>query len=260
MHISIHHDEIHLSSFTILVTMNTAGDIAVLLQKANTGDPYAQTRLGLAYMNGDGMPKDNSRAIRWLTEAAETHNLTEAKEKLGEIYEGIKKYELAEKWYSEAASEKNAEAMYRLGLLMYRGTLGFRSSKEAVELLETAAKRGHKGAKEYLDTYINDPKNKRFSKTAEYKARAELGDVGAQFSLGNIYENGIDTKKDNLEAATWYKMAAANGHSRAQYRLALMYLEGRGVPQDKDEAKEYFELAAAQGNADAKKKLQESQI
>lgn len=238
--------------------MNTAGDIAVLLQKANTGDPYAQTKIGMAYMNGDGIPKDTSRAIRWFTEAAETHNLTEAKEKLGEIYESQKKYELAEKWYSKAADEKNAEAMYRLGLLIYRGTLGFRSGKEGIELLETAAKRGHKEAKEYLDTYINDPKNKRFSKTADYKARAELGDVGAQFALGNIYENGIEVRKDNLEAATWYKMAAANGHSRAQYRLGMMYSEGRGVPQDKEEAVEYFELAAAQGNTDAKNILSQS--
>lgn len=228
----------------------------MLLQKANTGDPYAQTRLGDAYLNGDGIPKDISRALRWFTEAAEEHDLTEAKEKLGEIYEDLDKYELAEKWYSEAVEERNANAMYRLGLMIYRGKLGFRPGKEGIDLMETAAKRGHSDARKYLDTYVKDPRNKRFSKTAEYKSRAEMGDVGAQFSLGNMYENGIDVHKDNIEAATWYKMAASNGHSRAQYRLGMMYMEGRGVPKDLDEAKTYFGISAEQGNSESKKMLE----
>ncbi|MFA6804981.1 MAG: tetratricopeptide repeat protein [Candidatus Methanomethylophilaceae archaeon] len=236
--------------------MNTAHDISALLYKANNGDPHAQTDLGLAYMNGDGIPRDISRAVRWLSEAAENSNYTEAKEKLGEAYEILRKYDLAEKWYTEAADERNAEAMYRLGLLIYRGTLGFRPGKEGIDLLERAAKKGHKGAREYLDTYVNDPKSKRFSKVAEYKARAELGDVGAQFFLGNSYENGLDVPKDNMNATVWYRMAAEQGHSRAQYRLGMMYWEGRGVPQDRDEAKVFFKLAAEQGNTEAKKMLE----
>lgn len=230
--------------------------IANLFHLAKTGDHVAQSELGAAYLAGDGVPKNLDTAKRWLTEAAE-NDITSAKEKLGELYETLKKLDLAEKWYSEAVKDNNAEAMYRLGLLIYKGKLGFRPGSEGLELLETAAKRGHKGARDYIDTYVNDPKFKRFSKIAEYKSRADLGDVGAQFQLGNMYENGIDAPVDRISAAGWYRMAADRGHSRAQYRLGMMYLEGRGVPADKDEAADFLTMAAAQGNTDAKKKLED---
>ena len=58
------------------IIMNTAHDISALLYKANNGDPHAQTDLGLAYMNGDGIPRDISRAVRWLSKLRRTAIIT----------------------------------------------------------------------------------------------------------------------------------------------------------------------------------------
>lgn len=235
--------------------MMTAEKLALALHKANTGDPHAQLELGRAYANGDGVNVNGLQAIRWLTESAKI--LTAAKTELGKVYESQKRLSQAEEWYAKAVEDNDGEAMYRLGLLIYKGKLGFRPGKEGVDLLKKAAKKGIKEAQEYIDTYIEDPKSRRFSKISELKSRADLGDVGAQFQLGNIYENGIDVPADTIGAATWYKMASAGGHSISQYRLGMMYLEGRGVPQDKDEAVRYLKMAAALGNGNARGKLNE---
>jgi len=235
--------------------MNSAVDIALMLQKANTGDPRARTRLGIAYMEGDGVPRNDDLAERWLTMAA-GQGITEAKLRLGMLHERRGRLDRAEEQYAAAVADRDAEAMHRLGVLICRGALGRRPSREGIELLETAAARGHKGAEEYLAVHVRGP-GLRHSKVASYKARAELGDVGAQFTLGNIHENGLEVPVDSLEAAIWYKMAAANGHPRARFRLGTMYMEGRGVPRDRDEARDLFRAAAAQGSADAVRVLAE---
>jgi TPR repeat protein len=229
---------------------NSAVDIALLLQRANTGDARARTLLGAAYMDGDGVPRNLGLAERWLKMAAED-GITDAKLRLGMLYEQRRKLDLAEEWYTAAADDRSAEAMHRLGVLILRGALGQRPGREGVELLEKAAARGHAAAQEHLDVHVNGP-GQRYSKKASYMARAELGDVGAQYALGNMLE-----ADDPLGAATWFKMAAANGHSRAQCRLGTMYLEGRGVPRDPEEARELFLQAAAQGSAEARRRLEE---
>ena len=235
--------------------MQTHEKLALLLQKANAGDPHAQLELGKAYATGNGVNVNQLQAVRWLTEASRI--LVSAKTEIGKIYESQKRLAQAEEWYRKAVEDNDADAMYRLGLLIYTGRLGHRPTREGVELLETAAKRGNKEARAYTDTYINDPNSKRYSKIAEYKSRAGMGDVSAQFQLGNIYERGIDVPVDCISAAIWYRMAADNGHSISMYRLGMMYREGRGVPQDDDEAQKVLQRAAALGSSDAKSALQQ---
>ena len=47
----------------------------------------------------------------------------------------------------------------------------------------------------------------------------DQGDVGAQFSLAQMYESGEGVIQDNKESAKWYHLAADQGHARAQYKL-----------------------------------------
>jgi TPR repeat protein len=236
--------------------MNSNGDISFLLHKAGMGDPRAQFSLGMAYLDGDGVRKDQSMAIRWFTEAAEGQDYTSAKEKLGEVYESQGKMQLAEKWYSSAVKDNNADAMYRLGLLIYKGRIKNRKTTEGLEMLRLAAKRGNAGATQYLGSFVDNTEKNRSGKVSDYKMRADKGDVGAQFSLGKTYDEGKDVPQDNVSAAYWYRKAAEQGHPISQYRLGLMYVEGRGVPKDDDEARKLFEAAAALGNSGAKDMLE----
>ena len=79
--------------------------------------------------------------------------------------------------------------------------------------------------------------------------RAERGDAGAQFNLGQMYSNGLGVLQDFKEAANWYRLSAEQGIVQAQFNLGSMYSNGQGVPQDYNEAAKWMKLAAEQGNA-----------
>ncbi len=79
----------------------------------------------------------------------------------------------------------------------------------------------------------------------EFLPRARQGDAIAQYSLGNMYNNGHGVAQDHAEAARWYRLAAEQGDATAQYNLGLMYHEGKGVAQDYVQALKWYNLAAA---------------
>ena len=60
----------------------------------------------------------------------------------------------------------------------------------------------------------------------ETKAKAEEGDVKAQYNLGYMYANGQGVPKDAAEAYKWYRKAADQGSAPAQYNLGYMYANG----------------------------------
>jgi Sel1 repeat len=78
----------------------------------------------------------------------------------------------------------------------------------------------------------------------DYLARAESGDVGAQFWLGAAYEQGWFGKINFEEALRWYGKAAAQNDADAQNSLGQMYANGNGVKQDYVKAAEWYRLAA----------------
>jgi TPR repeat protein len=128
---------------------------------------------------------------------------------------------------------------------------------------------------------------------AAMRAKAESGDVSAQFALGEIYASGTLVARDWTEAAQWYHRAAEQGHANAQFALAEMYAVGEitvnnsseldnllrksveqkavpdieylslvhetsyGVAEDRREAVKWYRRAAEQGHADAQYALAE---
>ena len=81
----------------------------------------------------------------------------------------------------------------------------------------------------------------------EFRALAEQGHAGAQFSLGFMYDNGEGVPEDDRQAAFWYRKAAEQGEAYAQSNLGRMYAFGKGVPEDDVRAYAWVNLAAAQG-------------
>jgi TPR repeat protein len=99
-------------------------DIPALEKKAATGDAKAQLELGRAYRDGDGVKKDEARALGWLRKAAE-QNLPEAQNALGDMYEQgrgtPRDYSQATAWYLKAAQQGNADAQLAIGCMYYLG-------------------------------------------------------------------------------------------------------------------------------------------
>lgn len=81
--------------------------------------------------------------------------------------------------------------------------------------------------------------------------KAELGDIDAMVMVGDCYNRGFHTDKDDFKAQAYYKMAAYNGHPGAIFMVGLGYLNGTGVKRNKGNAIKYIQDAADKGVANA---------
>ncbi|MEH8120046.1 tetratricopeptide repeat protein, partial [Aeromonas allosaccharophila] len=88
-----------------------------------------------------------------------------------------------------------------------------------------------------------------------YRKAAEQGDVAAQNSLGRMYEKGQGVEEDYQQAAVWFRKAAEQGDAGAQYHLGLMYHDGKGVERDGKQAVAWCRKAAEQGYNEAQATL-----
>jgi hypothetical protein len=80
---------------------------------------------------------------------------------------------------------------------------------------------------------------------------AKAGDAMAQFNVGNCYENGIDVAVDKAEAVKWWRLSAEAGSVAAQSNLGFCYWNGEGITIDKKEAAKWYTRAAKAGDTDA---------
>jgi len=81
----------------------------------------------------------------------------------------------------------------------------------------------------------------------EVTAKAEAGDVKAQYELAEIYRNGKGVVQDNYEALKWFTKAAEQGDPYAMYQLGIMYSSGLGTPRNCAKAVKYFSDAREHG-------------
>lgn len=88
-----------------------------------------------------------------------------------------------------------------------------------------------------------------------WRAKAQKGDLEAQFQLGKLYYQGEETSADKKQAAAWFTTAAERGNVSAQSFLALMYLNGDGVSQSPEIAIKWYEAAARGGDLSAAQNL-----
>jgi uncharacterized protein len=153
---------------------------ALLQYQKAAGQEYAAAKnnIGLMYFNGQGVPKDWSRAVALYRKAAD-QGYAWAQYNLGEMYEN---------GYSVPQDYAQAIALYRTagdqGLAMAQAKLGY--------------------------LYVSGrgvPKDYGQALTWFLKA-ADQGFAGAQFALGSMYENGMGVAKDTDQASTWYRKAA----------------------------------------------------
>jgi len=85
----------------------------------------------------------------------------------------------------------------------------------------------------------------------KFRPLAEKGNVGAQFNLGLMYQQGQGVEQNNAEAGGWFLKAAEQGHVEAQQNLGLRFAKGLGVERDWVQADKWFTIAAASGKETA---------
>lgn len=84
-----------------------------------------------------------------------------------------------------------------------------------------------------------------------WKPLAEAGEAWAQYSIANLYMEGLGVDKNLVAASYWLERAAFQGFPLAQYRLGNAYREGYGFKKDNAEAVRWWRYAADEGIKDA---------
>jgi TPR repeat protein/predicted aspartyl protease len=203
------------------VIKDDAKAVAMLQLSADQGDAGAQNALGKALMQGLIVTKDVTKAAIWFHKAAE-QGLPEAQRMLGKMYtngRGVAQNNAtAFEWFHKAAIQGISDAQLNLGIMYAEGRGVTQNDATAFEWIHKAA--------------------------AQEKPRA-------QRNLGVMYANGRGVAQNDATAFEWIRKAAAQNDDEAQYNLGVMYAMGRGVAQNGAAAIEWLSKASAQGNADA---------
>lgn len=246
----------------LLVAMSHAATAApdpVLTARAEKGDASAQFELAVLFLEGsDDVDKDAAKAVEWATRSADQGHVP-ACEFLGMYY--LSKQEVAPAVrYVQRALEVNPAspgATGLMGLLHHQGrgipedrAKGLQMINEAaaggneigVMLAAELKKRGH------LDKIL--PREKA---DGSLLARAERGDVDAQFELSEEYRNGrIESSGGTNPGVMWRERAAEGGSAKAQFALGQGYLHGWfGYPKDHARAVSWITRAADEGLPEA---------
>jgi TPR repeat protein len=234
--------------------------------EADQGSARAQFNLGVCYMLGRGVERNEREAAKWFRKAAELGDV-HAQFNLGlccDEGQGVERDEReAAKWYRKAAEQGDADAQFNLGLCYAEGQGVERDEREAAKWFRKAAEQGDADAQFNLGLcYAEGRGEKRDQWEAAnwYRKAADQGHAGAQCNLGACYMRGRGVGRDEREAATCYRKAADQGNATAQCNLGVCYAEGHGVERNEREAAKWFRKAAEQGDGDAIKALKRRMI
>jgi len=225
---------------------------------AKRGLAQAQAMLGLFYMHGIAVDKDQEQGIYWQKKAAE-NNFGSAQCGLGFMYiEGIvveKDIEFAFHWFEKAANNGNIDAQIALSDLYIKAK---EDKVQSIYWRMKAAEQGHKGAQYDMSHFLLHgicvEKNPVQVMKWCWKA-AEQGGAEAQCLLGECFADVNNIFEDPVIAVQWYKKSAEQGHAEAQRKLAFCYANGDGVDEDDTQMKYWFNKAAEQEDVIAQYEL-----
>ncbi|PWY90441.1 hypothetical protein BO94DRAFT_545191 [Aspergillus sclerotioniger CBS 115572] len=170
----------------------------------------------------------------------------------------------AVQWYKRAASLGDPPAMYKMGMILFKGLLGqSKNPREGISWLKRAADRAdvenphalHELALMYANAGSNDVviQDEAYASQLFHQA-AELGYKFSQYRLGTAYEHGLmGCPVDPRQSIIWYTHAAAQGEHQSELALSGWYLTGaEGILQQSDtEAYLWARKAATAGLAKA---------
>ena len=140
---------IFLSVFSSGTLLAEDRDLKEIIKSAEQGNAIAQFFLGVMYCDGQGVPQDYKKAVKWYRLAAEK-GYSSAQTSLGTLYDqgrGVPQdYKEAVKWYRRAAKQGHAIAQFSLGVMYYDGQSVPQNYKEAYTWFNVAAAQGYKDA------------------------------------------------------------------------------------------------------------------
>ncbi len=198
-----------------------------LERAANGNHPESAYELGLAYRDGVGGERDESKARYWLGHASEV-GVLRARIALAELERGQEplapsSLAAAAQGPLLAARRGDAQAQYDVAMMFLSGDRVARDTTAAKEWLIKAANQNHRLAQRTLAEALarGIDFEQDYDEAAKWYLRAaQAGDSDAQFAMGTLYSVGLGVKANTMESQRWYSAAAKQGNRKARERLS----------------------------------------
>ncbi len=253
---------------------------------AAQGSAQAQHNLGVMYDQGEGVAQDPVQAADWFRKAADQGH-TGSQYMLAVLYEngrGVLQDDVqaADRYRkvigrARAGADFLADAQISFGAMLekgrgeprdivlaamlYRLAGNTRPGKDNLTRLSSLLSREQADeAQSLANAWVSGMPLPAQSKTGRdiaaddpRRLRAEQGDAGAQYEIGQLYLAGRTVPYDPAMAATWLRQAAEQSHAPAAYELGNRYFFGDGVDRDPVQAMAWYRKAADAGNADGQR-------
>ncbi|AYV83168.1 MAG: hypothetical protein Hyperionvirus4_133 [Hyperionvirus sp.] len=199
--------------------------------------------IGQMYEFDIGCTASLSESLLWYARSAALNN-ARAMNKMGTYYfygwAVTPDYNAAFSWYMKAAQLKDAEGIANVGYMYYHGLGCIQDKKKAFKwLLKSLDKKYSHACHElgvfYKNAYLETKTgSQEIIKT--YEKGAELGNIEAMLELGDLYQKGVYTEKDEKLALKWYHEAANNKNHTALTKIGEIYEDQKNI----DQAIKYF--------------------
>ena len=175
--------------------------------------------LGLAYHNGNGVPKDRTMALKLFNKGC-TLGYAISCGNAGNAHKDgwgtPKDAREAVRMYTVGCDKKHDHSCNELGLMYHFGRGGLTQNRsQALRLFEKAC---------------------------------NFGNGVSCGNAGNAYKNGWGTAKNQFSAGSRYKKGCSLGHAHSCNEFGIMYHFGRGYSQNRVEALTLFTKACNLGN------------
>lgn len=222
------------------------------------GDASAQFLLGMTYLDGTRITKNDKMAEKWLLLAAEQGH-QQAQYMLASLYTEGKAfkcdYKKAFYWGKILADKGHRLAQYGISVLYENGLGVEKDPVLARRWLESAVALGSPSAIAHLDALDSATQVREISDPARYPEILKKADAGndatAQYWIGHAYLTGHGLKKDTDKAWVWLRRSANQGNAFAQYDLSYLYPLGEGIRPEYQMAVLLVQRAAASGHVKA---------
>ena len=203
---------LYLKGLPGLLPKNTKLGIEMLAKAVRAKSLTARFNLGMAYLSGDGVPKDPSKAVQWL-KVAESQNFS--------------------------------EAQYTLGVLLLEGQESVeKNTMEGLRFLRKAAAQNHQLARRYLekrDGKLTGLNNKITSPPSSPNDKIMIERAKKLYT-------GVGSSKDYEGAYKIFWPLANSGNAEAARYVGLMKFSGKGTTKSLQEAKQWLSVAAQKGD------------
>ena len=248
-----------------VIPTNIGRALGQFKKSAELGYPQAQATIGTLYLKGlpGFLKRDIKEGISLLSKAVVAKSLT-ARFNLGMAYyngDGVPRDALkASQWLKLAVMQNFSEAKYSLGLLLIEGEGGIqKNTNEGLKLLREAATQDHQLAKEYLkkrEGFDHSSAPNPLPRTPDpTTSNSSLTDQEV-LERARKYYTGVGVPQDYARAYALFHPLAKGGNPTAARFVGLMTLTGKGTRRDPAVAKEWLSVAAQKGDQTAQRLLE----